>query len=79
MLGSPASRFLKILMPTKKERGFNRETLEKACARLISLPAAYCDFSQENKYKQARSRLIRLHAKCNAENRLVSHGDAECL
>jgi hypothetical protein len=74
-------------MPTKKERGFNRETLEKAFARLISLPAAYCEFSQENKYKQARARLIRLHsayaasveAKCNAENRLVSHGDAEFL
>jgi hypothetical protein len=128
MLGSQASRSLEILMPTKKERGFNRETLEKACARFISLPAAYCDFSQKTstsrpllvssdcdqrnsqlhhftigfqkpgicadswflesngKMVQSGFSLIRLHAayaasveaKCNAENRLVSHGDAEC-
>ena len=87
MLVSQASRSLKILMPTTTERGFNRDKLEKARARLISLQTVYRGFSQENKYTQARARLIRLHAayaasveaKCNAENRLVSHGDAEFL
>ncbi len=55
-----SEQILKILMPTKKERGLNREKLEKACARLIRLPALYRGFSQEKKYKQARAGLIRL-------------------
>jgi hypothetical protein len=49
-------------MPTKKERGFNRNKLEKARARLIRLQAVYRSFSQENKYKHARAHLIRLQA-----------------
>ena len=55
-----SKQILKILMPTKKERGFNKEKLEKACARIIRLQVLYRGFSQERKYKQARARLIRL-------------------
>ncbi len=59
-----SEQILENSYPTKTERGFgfNRDKLEKARARLISLQAVYSGFSQENKYKQARARLIRLHA-----------------